>query len=203
MLMVPYMLQSRPAERGVAIGATGALSKRPKDLQIYPSQWTSLEPPLSREELGRATWAFLHTMAAKLPDELSDEDVTAVENLLFSLARLYPCESCAYHFQQFIDEHPFRTPGSRFRTRVDVARWLCEAHNAVNARNDKPLFPCTEEELWGRWSGQLRDDCGCSRSDGEADSDSARGSTAPASQGRLEALRERIRSRAEQTENAS
>lgn len=38
--------------------------------------------PLSREELGRASWALLHTMAAKYPDDPTPAQQTAMRNII-------------------------------------------------------------------------------------------------------------------------
>lgn len=41
-------------------------------------------------------------------------------------------------------------------SRQRLLLWTCEAHNEVNQRNGKPLFPCTLKEMDKRWG-----DCGC------------------------------------------
>jgi hypothetical protein len=63
-----------------------------------------LECPLDRDELGRSTWNFLHTMAAYYPDKPSQEEELAAKNLIEALALLYPCKHCAGEFQVTIEE---------------------------------------------------------------------------------------------------
>jgi len=46
--------------------------------------------PVGREDLGRFTWALLHTTAAWFPEKPDDADKTAARQLVDSLARLYP-----------------------------------------------------------------------------------------------------------------
>lgn len=101
-----------------------------------------------RAELGRATWKFLHTMAARFPEEPTASDRTALETFIHLFGRLYPCGECARHFRQLLAEYPPQTS-----SRNAAAGWLCFAHNVVNERLDKPIFDCNE-------IGDFYD-CGC------------------------------------------
>lgn len=56
--------------------------------------------PLDREELGKATWGVLHTMAAKYPDKPNETQKTEVKTFYGILSRTYPCESCAKDLRQ-------------------------------------------------------------------------------------------------------
>lgn len=62
----------------------------------------------------------------------------ALRELVFELTDLFVSET--------------RSVSSRQR----LLLWTCEAHNEVNQRNGKPLFPCTLKEMDKRWG-----DCGC------------------------------------------
>jgi len=51
--------------------------------------------PVDKDELGRNTWSFLHTMAANYPDAptpVQREKLTSFMNLF---SEFYPCEPCA------------------------------------------------------------------------------------------------------------
>ncbi|GFY90045.1 Erv1/Alr family protein [Actinidia rufa] len=55
---------------------------RPK---LIPSEDKSTTP-VTKEELGRSTWIFLHTLAAQME----------------ILSRMYPCKDCADHFKEIL-----------------------------------------------------------------------------------------------------
>ena len=115
--------------------ATSLLSELPS-LPVSPhstSRWADLTPPLSRESLGQATWAFLHTMAAVYPEQPSEVEQQSARQLLEALGWLYPCAVCAQHFRVTLAAQP-----PRVGSRRELSEWLCEAHNSVNARLDKP-----------------------------------------------------------------
>ncbi|CAN1288989.1 FAD-linked sulfhydryl oxidase ERV1 [Linum perenne] len=89
--------------------------------------------PVSKEELGRATWTFLHTLAAQMA----------------ILSRMYPCKECADHFKEVLRSNPVEV-GSQ----AEFSRWMCRVHNVVNRSLGKPVFVC--ERVDARW-GKL--DC--------------------------------------------
>ena len=102
--------------------------------------------PVGREELGRATWALLHTTAAWFPDNPNKEDQVHAKSLISSLAALYPCTHCAEDFRSSTKSSPVEV-GSR----TEFALWLCSQHNLVNKKIGKPVFECSIETLDERW----------------------------------------------------
>lgn len=50
-------------------------------------------------ELGRATWMFLHTMAAYYPEEPSRAQQTLMRSVMDGVAEFYPCSFCRAHLQ--------------------------------------------------------------------------------------------------------
>eukprot|EP00798_Chlamydomonas_sp_ICE-L_P013374 gene13374-19219_t len=56
----------------------------------------------SKAELGRATWTFLHTLAAQYPDQPSRQQQKDVKQLVDILTRIYPCSECAGHFKEIV-----------------------------------------------------------------------------------------------------
>lgn len=58
---------------------------------------TSVESacPVDREELGRATWTFLHTTAAYYPNEPSMNQQKEMAQFIKTFAQFYPCDDCA------------------------------------------------------------------------------------------------------------
>ena len=58
-----------------------------------------------RETLGKQTWFFLHTLAAKYPDKPSEVDMRTMRNLVAGLGQHYPCKLCRAHLKVFF--YPF------------------------------------------------------------------------------------------------
>ncbi|KAL6779869.1 ERV1B [Auxenochlorella protothecoides x Auxenochlorella symbiontica] len=73
-----------------------------------------------KEELGRATWTLLHTMAAQFPDRPAPSQQRDVKNLL-SWGRNNP---------------------PRVASGPELQQYMCEVHNQVNQRLRKPAFNC-------------------------------------------------------------
>jgi FAD-linked sulfhydryl oxidase len=100
--------------------------------------------PVDVEQLGRATWSFLHTTAAYYPEHPTVDQRSNMLALLQSLPALYPCTHCASHLGQNMKEHPPDVSG-----RIPLSRWLCERHNDVNERLGKEIFDCAKtDERW-------------------------------------------------------
>lgn len=79
--------------------------------------------------------------------------------LLTSLAELYPCATCARHFRAYLQAHPIPMP----MTRRSISTYLCESHNSVNVRLEKPIVSCANIEA--TWPSRLEEDCGCAAAD--------------------------------------
>ncbi|KAJ7567430.1 hypothetical protein O6H91_02G146600 [Diphasiastrum complanatum] len=94
--------------------------------------------PVSKEELGRASWTFLHTLAAQMA----------------ILSRIYPCKQCADHFKEVLRSHPVKA-GSR----SELAQWMCRVHNIVNRSLGKTQFPC--ERVDARWGALDCEEAAC------------------------------------------
>jgi FAD-linked sulfhydryl oxidase len=100
--------------------------------------------PPDVEQLGRATWTFLHTTAAYYPDKPTPKQRANMLSLLHALPILYPCTWCAQDLGEDLAAHP---PDVRSRTALSL--WLCERHNAVNEKLGKEPFECSKvDERW-------------------------------------------------------
>lgn len=55
----------------------------------------STECPLDKDELGKSTWSFLHTMAAYFPAKPSPDESNRMTKFLDILPDFYPCQHCA------------------------------------------------------------------------------------------------------------
>mmetsp|Transcript_8460 Transcript_8460/g.15510 ORF Transcript_8460/g.15510 Transcript_8460/m.15510 type:complete len:184 (+) Transcript_8460:122-673(+) len=102
--------------------------------------------PVGREDLGRFTWALLHTTAAWFPEKPDDAEKTAARQLVDSLARLYPCTHCAEDFRETTRASPVTVD-----SRTAFAQWLCAQHNLVNKKLGKPIYDCGMPALDERW----------------------------------------------------
>lgn len=102
--------------------------------------------PPDVEQLGRATWTFLHTTAAYYPEQPTPTQRTRMLGLLFSLPALYPCSWCAMDFGENVKLNP-----PDVSSRATLSRWLCERHNEVNQKLGKPSFDCSLKSTDERW----------------------------------------------------
>lgn len=101
-----------------------------------------------RDELGRSTWHLLHVMASKYPLVPTTKEKKNYMTFLNLLSVLFPCEECSGHFQNLLKMHP-----PVLDSRDKFEEWLCNAHNIVNIRLNKPIFNCKRlSDVWG---------CGC------------------------------------------
>ncbi|KAF9570021.1 hypothetical protein EC968_002335 [Mortierella alpina] len=102
------------------------------------------ECPPDKEILGRATWTFLHTMAAYYPEKPSAMEQTTMKSLLSSFSQFYPCGPCAEHLREEMKVDP-----PKVESRKELAWWMCEMHNKVNDILGKEAFDCNKvDERW-------------------------------------------------------
>ena len=55
--------------------------------------------PLDREELGRNTWSFIHTMAAYYPEKPDIKQQDDMKQFIHLFAKLFPCDDCSKDLQ--------------------------------------------------------------------------------------------------------
>jgi len=153
----------KPCKSCTAFRDLFALSKRPTpslqsklQAQQQPLQQPAHCPP-DVEVLGRATWTFLHTMAANYPENPSTQQQREVSSFIKTLGRFYPCWHCADDFRSWMA----KGNEPRVQSRKDFENWMCNAHNEVNKKLGKEVFDCGEESLNIRWREGPKDgSCG-------------------------------------------
>lgn len=97
------------------------------------------------DDLGRATWTFLHTLAAAQPERLGTVRQQRLRHFMTYFSELYPCAPCAESFRAILRARPVQTDsGPQF------ALWLCAVHNDVNRELGKKEFDCAKVgDRWG------------------------------------------------------
>jgi FAD-linked sulfhydryl oxidase len=108
-------------------------------------QMKRLCPP-DRDDIGRAMWTVLHSIAAYYPQNATEDQERKARDFVFALPELYPCKDCARHLASALEEMP-----PRLETRKGFSVWLCDLHNRVNVRTGKLPRPCTLRELDEAW----------------------------------------------------
>lgn len=132
-------------------------TKRPKSSFQKEIQQPSHCPP-DVEVLGRATWTFLHTLAANFPENPTIQQQKDISSFMGTLGRFYPCWHCADDFRAWMDK---RGNQPRTKSRRELEEWMCRAHNEVNLKLGKREFDCSEQSLGIRWRDGPKDgSCG-------------------------------------------
>ncbi|KAJ7763602.1 ERV/ALR sulfhydryl oxidase domain-containing protein [Mycena maculata] len=123
------------AAAGLAAGAAASTAQKP-----------SSPCPPDKDQLGRATWTFLHTAAAYYPERPTPHQRANMLSLIRALPVLYPCAHCAEDFGERVAQNPPDVSG-----RAGLSRWLCERHNEVNEKLGKEPFDCAIGKTDERW----------------------------------------------------
>lgn len=97
------------------------------------------ECPPDVNQLGRATWTFLHSLAATYPEKASPAEQKQMSSFLGIFSNIYPCWHCAEDFRDWVSV-PENKPA--LSGRDAFGNWLCVAHNEVNQKIGKPEFDC-------------------------------------------------------------
>merc|ERR1712137_1531984 len=102
----------------------------------------SAKYPPNREQIGRAAWRYIHTMAAAYPETPTPEHQHHSLKFLESFLTLYPCRLCSQEFVEVCKDLP-----PHFESRDDYVMWWCEAHNRVRDDLAQPSVKCDLAKL--------------------------------------------------------
>ena len=106
--------------------------------------------PLMRDDLGRASWSLLHTMAAYYPSEPKEDEKQSMHQFIDSFSKHFPCPECRTDFQEEIVKSP-----PDLSSRLGLSNWMCEQHNVVNRKLGKSEFDC--RRVLERWKDGPKD----------------------------------------------
>lgn len=76
------------------------IKSKPTAGSSTPKGYNYSECPLFRNQLGKATWSYLHTMAAYYPANPSLEEQNKMKDFIDTFAHTFPCSHCAKDFQK-------------------------------------------------------------------------------------------------------
>eukprot|EP00474_Spongospora_subterranea_P010284 CRZ10742.1 hypothetical protein [Spongospora subterranea] len=125
-------------------GANPAADQVDRGHSPTPQVESRADCPLDRAALGRSSWGLLHTMAAYYPAKPSKREQESMTEFMHRFAQFYPCATCRQHLIADLSNRP-PTTGSRHL----LSQWMCQLHNRVNKRLNKPLFDCAKvDERW-------------------------------------------------------
>lgn len=136
---------NRPETTTSAAGLTNASAAAAVEPRPSENLTRSIpECPPDKAELGRATWTFLHTMAAYYPERPTAEQQERMSRFIHIFSEFYPCAPCAAHLRRELGKNPPQA-GSRH----ELSQWFCRLHNKVSKYLGKPAFDC--DRLDERW----------------------------------------------------
>jgi FAD-linked sulfhydryl oxidase len=84
-----------------------------------------------KDELGRSTWKFLHSIVENV--EYSKEKETLFKSTILNLKYLYPCKVCRDHIMEM---------NLKFEEIKMTKQWMCQFHNRINKKLNKKEFNC-------------------------------------------------------------
>ena len=116
---------------------------RNKDL--LKAEGSSKPLKLTKPEIGRRTWALLHSIANTFPENPSENDKNMMKKFLYGLARNYPCKVCGGHLIRMLDKK-----GINMNNKKEFINYICNIHNIVNKVLNKTEFDC--DKAYNVWN---------------------------------------------------
>jgi FAD-linked sulfhydryl oxidase len=107
------------------------------------------------KELGPGVWGLLHSTAS---DPSKFQELRSLVNII---ASSFPCKDCREHFQELLKQMPLHPSIQYGLEKESPLGWTWTAHNAVNVRIGKPVYPW--EDCKRTWSPGGPECDSCSR----------------------------------------
>ena len=120
-----------------------------KTKDILKAEGSSKPLKLTKPEIGRRTWALLHSIANTFPENPSEKDKIMMQKFLYGLARSYPCKICGGHLIRMLNKK-----GIKMDNRSEFINYLCNTHNIVNKVLNKTEFDC--DKAFDVWNGNYQ-----------------------------------------------
>ena len=95
---------------------------------------------------GPLGWMTLHSVSLIYPASPTPEEKTTANRFLDLFADSISCPNCKNHFKKMLELYKLSFPNF-LDSRQNFAIFVFRAHNTVNARIDKPLYPSVSECL--------------------------------------------------------
>lgn len=96
---LPNLLAARLGKTGMPIAS---ITAAPLEGRTKAAGKGDAAAAAQKAELGRATWLFLHTLAAQYPEQPTAAQRRDVKAFITNLARVYPCRDCSKHFEELV-----------------------------------------------------------------------------------------------------
>lgn len=96
------------------------------------------------EVWGPPIWLFLHSLAAKLKDEMYVYIGNDLFNMIKRITAYLPCPDCSQHAVAFLSS----VKPATINTKTDLIRVLYLFHNSVNVRKSKTLYNFSELNIY-------------------------------------------------------
>lgn len=120
------------------LGDRNCCNKESAHLSNFLNKTNNIPYLVGKEELGRATWKFLHAISFYYPTQPSKSDEKSMLHLLRLLAKFYPCEDCKIEFESYLTSNPPQLSSQR-----KFVSWVCSFHNTINQKIGKNMFDCS------------------------------------------------------------
>jgi len=94
---------------------------------------------------GHHVWKSIHYIALGYPENASELDRDAYFSYYTHLHKVLPCDECATHLKQLVEQHPITN--SELKNRRSLFDWTVKIHNEVNKKLNKKTMSSNEAIL--------------------------------------------------------
>lgn len=95
---------------------------------------------------GPLGWMTLHSISSIYPENPTREEKILLEKFVEMFRECITCIHCKSHFTGMLNRYKQRHP-EWSSSRYDFFMFVCRAHNTVNRRLDKPIFPTLQSSI--------------------------------------------------------